>query len=177
MYGLGQPGTFRTGKYGGTTHSARPPPALSGAPPYVLNGARVPVTSLSSNAAIIVSVKSPRVPTPSVANSHGVVPATVTRASSAVPLRQGTISTTGTRAPCAVPLGHGPNSAKGTRAPTRGINSPTGVRAPSADPLNHGRGACASRGAPPSHAPRSNEAAAPAHLLSERVHPLLSLTM
>ena len=128
--------------------------------------ARVPVASLSSNAARIAYVTSPRAAL-SVANSHGTVPAKRTRVSSAVPLSQGTISTTGTRAWCAVPLGHGPNSAKATCVPSsvplsRGINSATGGRVPNAAPLNHGKGACTSRAAPPSHASRTNEAAATA---------------
>ena len=116
--------------------------------------ARVPVASVSSNAAQISSVTSPRAPTPSVANPHRAVPAKGTGVSRAVPLGQGTISTTGTRALCAVPLGHGPNSSKGTRTAStvplsRGINSATEVRVSKRRPLNHGKGACASRAAPP----------------------------
>ena len=62
----------------------------------------------------------------------------------------------GTRASSAVPL-------------SRGINSVMGARASSAAPLNHGKGACASRAASPSHAPRSNQTAAPARRSTQRV--------
>ena len=122
---------------------------------------------MCNKAAQIASVSSPRAPSPSVPNSNGAFPATGTSVASAVPLRQGTISTKGTRALCAAPLGHGPSSAKGARAHgdvplSRGKMSATGVRVPNAAPLNHGKGACASRAAHPSHASRSNEAAATA---------------
>ena len=165
-----QPGTFRTGQCqldGGTTHPTRPPTALSGLPPFVSQDARVPVISVCNKAAQIASVSSPRAPSPSVTNYNGEVPATETSVASAVPLSQGTVSTKGTRALCAAPLGHGPSSAKGSRAHSdvplsRGKNLSTGVRVPNAAPLNHGKGACASRAAPPSHASRSNEAAATA---------------
>ena len=146
-----RPGTFRVGKSqvdGGTTYPARPSPALLVAPPFVWRDDHVPVVSLPIYAAIITYVMSPRAPTPSVANYHRSVPATGTRASSAVPLSQGTISTVGTRALCAVLLGHGPNSAKGTRPSSpgplnRGLDSATGVRDSSTAPLNHGKRACA----------------------------------
>ena len=87
------------------------PPAGStvGAPPFVLQDARVPAASLSNNAAQIASVSSPRAPTPSVAYSHGAVPAKGISVDSAVPLSPGTTSTKGTRASCAVPIGHGPS--------------------------------------------------------------------
>ena len=119
----------------------------------------------SNNAAQIASVMSPRAPTPSVAYCHGAARAKGTSVVSTVPLSPGTISTKGTRASCAVPIGHGPSSAQGTHdhnaVPlSHGINSATGVRVSNAAPLNHGTGACASRAAPPSHASRSNEAAA-----------------
>ena len=104
-----------------------------GAVPLVSQDVRAPVASLSNNAAQNAAVTSPRAPTPSVANSHGAVPAKGTSVASAVHLSQGTISTKGTRASCAVPLGHGPRSAKGTQAHSavplcRGINSSTGIR-------------------------------------------------
>ena len=132
-----------------------------------MQDACVPAASLSNKAAKIASVLSPWAPTPSVAYSHGAVPAKGTSVASAVPLHLGTISTKGTRVSCAVPIGHGPSSAKGTHAHSavplsRDINSATGIRVSNAAPLNYGTGACASRAALPSHASRSNEAAATA---------------
>ena len=90
-----------------------------------------------------------------------------TRVSSAVPLSQGTTSTTGTYASCAVLLGHGPSSVKGIRAQSavplsHVINSATGVRVSNVAPVNHVKGVCALHAAHPSHASRSNEAAATA---------------
>ena len=79
-----QPGNFRTGKGqldGGAARPTRPPTALSRDPPFVSQDYRPPVASLSNNAAQIASVTSPRAPTPSVANSHGAVPAKGTRVS------------------------------------------------------------------------------------------------
>ena len=165
-----QPGTFRTGNReldDGTSHPNRPPTALSGTPPFVSQDARVPAASLSNNAAQIASVMSPQAPTPSVAYSHGAVPAKGTSGDSAVPLGPGTISTNGTSASCAVPIGHGPRSATGTYAHSavplsRGINSVTAGRVSNATPLNYGTESCSSRAAPPSHASRNNEAAATA---------------
>ena len=136
-------------------------------PPFVSRDARAPAASLSNNAAQIASVSSPRTPTPSVAYSHGTVPAKGTCVANAVPLNPGPISTKGTRASCTVPIGHGQSSATGTRANSgvplsRGIHSATGGHVSNAAPLNHGRGACASGAAPPSHASHSNEDAATA---------------
>ena len=130
----GNPGNPHTSDY----HGGAPPSPASSAPA----------------AAQIASVSSPRAPTPSVAYSHGAVPAKGTSVASAVPLNPGTISTKGTRASCAVPIDHGPSSAKGTRVHSavplsRGLNSATGVRVSIVAPLNHGTGACASRAAPP----------------------------
>ena len=140
--------------------------------------------ALSNNAAQIASVTSPRAPSPSVANSHGAVPAKGTSVASALPLSQGKISTKGTRDSCAVPLGHGPSSAKGTRAHSavplsHSIKSATGVRVSNAGPLNHGKGDCASRAATPNHASHSNEAAATARCSLKRTcsPSPLSLTM
>ena len=170
---------------GGTAHPAHPTPgpAPSGAPPFVSQDARVPVASLPSTAAIIASVKSPLSPTPSVANSHGAVPATGTCASSAVPLIQGTISTMARHAPCAVPLCHGSNSAEGTCAHrdvslSCSINSATGVCASSEPPSTMAR-------EPTLHAPLTTATGRSAMkllvrrvaLLNGRVRPFLSLTM
>ena len=69
-----QPGTFRKGNRqlnGGTA----PWTTLSGGTSFA---------SLSSNAAQIASVRSPRTPTPSADDSHGIVPAAGTSASSVV---------------------------------------------------------------------------------------------
>ena len=96
-----EPGTCGTGKGqldGGMGHPGHPPTAMSGAPSFVSQHARVPVASLSSNAAQVASVTSPWAPTPSVAYYHGAVLAKGTRVSSADLLSQDTISTTGTRA-------------------------------------------------------------------------------
>ena len=74
-----QPGTFRTGNrqlHGGTAPST----TLSETPVVVSEDARVPVASLSNNAAQIASVKSPWAPTTSADDSHGVVPAAGTSA-------------------------------------------------------------------------------------------------
>ena len=79
-----QPGAFRTGNRqldGGTAPST----TLSGTPLLVSEDARVPGASLSNNAAQIASVKNLRAPTPSADDSHGVVPAAGTGASSVVP--------------------------------------------------------------------------------------------
>ena len=174
-----EPGTCGTGKGqldGGMGHPGHPPTAMSGAPSFVSQHARVPVASLSSNAAQVASVTSQGALTPYVVNPHCSVPAKGTSMPSVVPLSQGTISTKGTRASCAVPLGHDPSSAKGTRAHSdvplsRGTNSVTGVGV--------------SKTPSPSTLARERALRAPLHpatrrrvsLLSERVHPLLSLTM
>ena len=86
---------------------------MSGTPPLVSQGARVPVANLSYNAAQLACVKSPRARTSSVEGSHGVVLAAGTSASSVVTLSQVTLQTTGARASGAVPLDHGLSSAKG----------------------------------------------------------------
>ena len=155
------------------------PPADSaiGAPPFVSQVDRVPAANLSNNAAQIASVMSPRAPTPSVAYSHVAVPAKGTSVASGVPLSPGTISTNGTHASCAVPIGHGPSSANGTRAHSAvplssGINSAT--TPPSSMAME-----------PALHAPLPPVTRRAAMrllrrrvaLLSERVHPLLFLTM
>ena len=102
------------------------------------------VASLSSNAAKIASVKSPRAPTPSADDCHGVVPAAETSASSVVSSNQVMLlffffcfdgekytqfssvhhlffcisfSTARTRAFSDVPLGHGLSSATGPALP------------------------------------------------------------
>ena len=78
-----QYGTFGTGNRqldGGTAPST----TLSGTPLLVSKDARVPVANLSNNAAQIPSVKNPRAPTPSADDSHGIVPAAETGASSVV---------------------------------------------------------------------------------------------
>ena len=78
-----QPGTFRTGNRqldGGTAPST----TLSGGTSFGFRRCSCSVASLSSNAAQIASVKSPRAPTPSADDSHGVVPVAGTSASSVV---------------------------------------------------------------------------------------------
>ena len=104
-----------------------------------------------------------------------------TSVDSTVPIYPGTISTKETRASCAVPIGHGPSSARGTHAHnavllSRRKHLATGVRVSNAAPLNHGTGACASRAAPPSHASRSNEAAATARRPPKRTCSLSPLS-
>ena len=79
----------------------------------VSNDSRAPVASLSNNAAQIASVKSQQASTPSVDDSHGVVPVAVTSDSSVIPLSQVDFLTTKTRAPSAVPLGRGLSSGDG----------------------------------------------------------------
>ena len=158
-----------------------PPAAALLGGPLVSQDARLPATSLSIHAMHKAPISNPRAPKPSVAYSHGAVPSKGTDAASAVPLNLSPKSTTGTRASGAVPIGHGPNSATGTRANSvvplsRGINSATGGRVSNAAPLNYGRGACASRAAPPSHASRSNEAAATARRPFKRMCSLSPLS-
>ena len=78
-----QPGTFRNGNRhldGGTAPST----TLSGGTYFGFGKFSCSVACLSSNAAQIASVKSPRAPTPSVDDSHGVLPAAGTSASSIV---------------------------------------------------------------------------------------------
>ena len=79
-----QPGTFRNGNRqldGGTAPST----TLSGGTYFGFRKCSCSVASLSRNAAQIASVKSLRAPTPSADDSHGVVPAAGTGASSVVP--------------------------------------------------------------------------------------------
>ena len=113
------------------------------------------VASWSSNAAQIASVKSPRAPTPSADDSHGVVPAAGTNASSVVSPSQLIVffSTARTRASSDVPLGHGLSSATGNALPapfpsTAAYTQQWGVRAPNAAPINHGTEAWALRASP-----------------------------
>ena len=132
-----QPGTFRTGNRqldGGTAPST----TLSGTTLLLSEYARVPVASLSKN---------PRGPTPSAGDSHGVVPAAGTSASSVVSPQPGIFSFflffdgesalfqrrsprpwselgDGNRASSAVSLSRGINSAMGVRAPKRRPHQP-----------------------------------------------------
>ena len=124
----------------------------------------MPVAHLSRGAAQILFVKSPRAPTLSADDLHGVVPAVGTSAPSVPPPSQLTFSTKGVRAHSAAPFDHGPSSATGTRAPSavppcRGSNLAMGARAPNDTPLNHDTGVCTSH-APPRHVSRSKNAAA-----------------
>ena len=109
-----QPGTFRTGNRqldGCTALSI----ILSRTPLLVSEYSRVPIASLSSNETQIASAKNPRAPTPSADDSHGVVPAARTSASSVVPPSQfWFLSTARTRASSDVPFGHGLSSATET---------------------------------------------------------------
>ena len=76
-----QPGTFRNGNRqldGGTAPST----TLSRGNYFGFRRCSCSVASLSSNAVQIASVKNPRAPTPSADDSHGVVPAVETSASS-----------------------------------------------------------------------------------------------
>ena len=78
-----QPGTFRSGNRqvdGGTEPSTR----LSGGTYLCFRRCSCFAASLSRNAAQILSVKSPRAPSPSADDSHGVAPAAGTSASSMV---------------------------------------------------------------------------------------------
>ena len=78
-----------------------------GTPLYVSEGSSVPDASLSNNAAQIASVMSPLAPTPSVDDSHGLVPAAGISALSVVLLSQVIGATARTRASSDVPMGHG----------------------------------------------------------------------
>ena len=177
-----QPGTFRTRKLQvdqGTAYPARPPPALSGVSPFVLQDARAPVASLPSNAAKYSSVKSPRAPTVcfklSRCNTGDGNPRFERGSAQPGNFDDGNTRSVRrsswpwskfdelTRAPSAVPL-------------SRGIKSATGVRVSRAAPLNHGKVACASRAASPSHAPRTNENAAPIRRCSRQTCSPLPLT-
>ena len=118
-----------------------------------------PVANLSSNAAQIASVKSPRAPTPSANDSHSVVRAVERsaprvifssqeslifflffqrreRAIPATSLRSWSEFSDGNRASSAVTL-------------HRGIHLGLGVRAPNAAPIHHGTGAFILRDRPP----------------------------
>ena len=72
-------------------HPTRPSTALSGTSPSVSQDARVTVVRLTRGAAQIISVKSPRAPTPPADDLHGVVPAMGTSAPSMPPPQPGYI--------------------------------------------------------------------------------------
>ena len=145
-----QPGTFRNGNRqldGGTAPSTTP----SGGTYFGFGRCSCSVVSLSSNAAQIASVKSPRAPTPSADDSHGVVPAAGTSTSSVISSSQvvffSSIFFGGENARF---QRHSPrswsefneNHASGAVPLSRGINSAMGARAPNAALINHGTGAC-----------------------------------
>ena len=117
-----QPGTFRDGnrQLGGGT---APSTTLSEGVYFGVRRCSCSVDSLSSDAAQVASVKSPRAPRPSADDSHGVVPAAETSASSVVSSGQVFFlfflfsSAARTRASSDVPLGHGRSSATGTALP------------------------------------------------------------
>ena len=112
-----QPGTFRNGNRQLDDGTA-PSTTLSGGTSFGFRRCSCSVASLSNNAAQTASVKSPRAPTPSAADSHDVVPAVGTSVSSVVPSSQFFFfSTARTRASSDVPLGHGLSSATGTALP------------------------------------------------------------
>ena len=118
---------------------------------------------MSSGAAQVPPVESPRAPTPSAIVLHGVAMAVGTSASSVPPPSQVNCSPKGVRAHSAAPLGHGPSSVTRTRAssvvsPCRGSNSAMGARARNAAPFNNGTGACDSH-ASPRHASLRKKAA------------------
>ena len=152
-----QPGTFRNGNQqldGGTAPST----TLSGGISFGFRRCSCSVASLSSNAAQIASVKSPRAPTPFADDSHGVVPAAGTSASSVVSSSQVIFFLSfffysenarfQRRSPRSWSEFADGNRASSAVSLSRGINSAMGVRAPNAAPINHGTGACALR-APP----------------------------
>ncbi len=142
-----QPGTFRNGNRqldGGTAPST----TLSGGTYFGFRRCSCFVASLSSNAAQIASVKSPRAPTPSTDDSHGVVPAAGTSASSVVSSSQviffsflsfdGENARFQRRSPRSwSEFGDGNRASSGVSL-IRGINSAMGVRARNAAPINHG---------------------------------------
>ena len=78
--------------------------------------ARVPGARFSYSTAQIISVKSPRDPTPSVDGPHDVLLPAWTSSSSVHPPARVTMLTYGMRVDSAALLGHGPSSATGTRA-------------------------------------------------------------
>ena len=150
-----QPGTFRNGTRqleGGTA----PPTTLSGGTSFGFRRCPCSVASLSSNAAQIASVKSPRAPTLSADDSHGVVPAAGTSASSVVCSSQVLCFLSfcfdrenarfQRRSPRSWFEFSDRNRASSAVSVNRGISSATGVRAPNSAPINHGTGACALRG-------------------------------
>ena len=147
-----QHGTFRTGNRqldGGTAPST----TLSGKPLLVSEELVFLLLACPITQQKIDSVKSPRAPTRSPGDSHGVIPATGISASSVIPPSQVRFSKARTRDLRDVPLGHGLSLATGTRASSAVllscvIYSTMGVRAPNAVAINHGTGACALR-APP----------------------------
>ena len=117
-----QPGIFDNGnrQLDGVT---APSTTLSGGTYFGFRRCSSSVASLSSNAGQIASVKSPRAPTPSADDSHGVVPAAETSASSVVSSSQVIFylfiyfRRRETRASSDVPLSHGLSSATGTTRP------------------------------------------------------------
>ena len=152
-----QPGTFRNGNRqldGGTAPST----TLSGGTYFVFRSCSCSVASLSNSAPPITSVKSPRHSTPSADDSHGVVLAAGTSASSVVSSSQllyfyfyfhGENARFQRRSPRPWSgFGDG-NRASRAVSLSRDINSAIGVRAPNAAPINHGTGACALRASPP----------------------------
>ena len=149
-----QPGTFRNGDRQLDAVTA-PSTTLWGGTYFGFRRCSCSVASLSSNAAQIASVKSPRAPTPSADDSHGVVPAAGTSASSVVSSSQLTFFFDGENARFqrlsprpSSEFGDG-NRASSAVSLNRGIHSAMGARAPNAAPINHGTGACALRAPPP----------------------------
>ena len=150
-----QPGTFRNDNRQLDGDTA-PSTTLSGGTYFGFRRCSCSVASLSSNAAQFASVKSPRAPTPSTDDSHGVVPAAGTSASSVVSSSQlivfffdGENARFQRRSPRPwSEFGDG-NRASSAVSLNRGIHSAMGVRAPNAGPINHGTVACALRAPPP----------------------------
>ena len=153
-----QPGTFRNGNRQLDGDTA-PSTTLSGGTYFGFRRCSYPVASLSSNAAQIASVKSPRAPTPSADDSQGVVPAWGTSSSNVVSpsqviffflffsaARNARFQRRYSRSWSEFSDG---NHASSTVPSSRGINSAMEVRAPNAAPINHGTGACVLRPPPP----------------------------
>ena len=148
-----QPGTFRNGNRqlnGGTAPST----TLSGGTSFGSRRCSPSVASRSNNAAQIASVKSPRAPTPSADDSHGVVPTAGTSASSVVSSSQVFFhffrrrERFQRRSPRSWSEFGNVNRASSAVSFSRGKNSAMGARAPNAVPINHGTGACALRALP-----------------------------
>ena len=153
-----QPGIFRNGNRqldSGTS----PLTTLSRGTCFGFKRCSCSVAGLSSNAAQIASVKSPRAPTPPADDSHCVVPAAGTSASSVVSSSQviffflsfffaGKNARFQLRSPRSwSEFGDG-NCASSAVSLGHGINSAMGLRAPNASPVNHGTEACALRASP-----------------------------